>query len=68
MNEADNTNNNDESNSLERSSSFESDDQNDKKNKVAFKTSYPSDDLDQNMPQRGIHLFCFLFNYNSGNC
>ena len=61
MNETDNTNNNDESNSLERSSSFESDEQNYKKNKVAFKTSYPSDDLDQNFLQRGIHLF-FLSN------
>jgi hypothetical protein len=58
MNEADDTNN-DESNSLERSSSFESDEQKEKKNKVAFKTSYPSDDLDQNFPRRGINL---LFN------
>jgi hypothetical protein len=49
----------DETESLENSSSVESSEQNGKKNKVVFKTSYPSAGLDR--PERRIIIIIIIF-------
>jgi hypothetical protein len=49
----------DETESLENSSSVESSEQNGKKNKVVFKTSYPSAGLDR--PERRIYYYYYYY-------